>query len=255
MTGEARREALLRELQPAIEAARSFSGWSFSDIKVRDLEPGPPWDYEALVREHAAVAATTLDLGTGGAEFFSRVMAAARGRVVATEEWHVNAPIARDALAPIGGSLVRASAERALPFVDGSFDLIIDRHEAIVPAEVARVLAPGGTFITQQVGPANWREINRFVGRRGWFGDHLNRYPDELRASGCDVEQRRHEWKVAYAGIADLVYMLLVGPWEVPGFDPVAEIDALVAIEDVLTTPRGLELTFSRYLLIARRPQ
>ncbi len=34
----------------------------------------------------------------------------------------------------------------------GRFDLILNRHESYHPGEIARVLAPGGTFLTQQVG-------------------------------------------------------------------------------------------------------
>ena len=38
-----------------------------------------------------------------------------------------------------------------LPFRDGSLDLICNRHESFLAVEVSRVLAPGGTFVTQQV--------------------------------------------------------------------------------------------------------
>jgi hypothetical protein len=48
--------------------------------------------------------------------------------------------------------------------------------------------------------------------------------------------------------------MLLVAPWEIPGFDPLAEIEAIIAMEDGLRTPDGVVMTFARYLLIARRP-
>lgn len=257
MTASAeRRERTLAQLRPYIEAARTFSGWSFGDVRVTHLEPRPSWDYEALVREHASRATSVIDLGTGGAEFYSRMAAELPPgvRIVATEEWHVNAPIARDALAPLGGSVVRASAERALPFRGESFDLVIDRHEALVPAEVVRVLTPGGTLITQQVGHGNWREIDAFFGRRGWFGDHFNIYQDEMREAGCEVTAMQHAWKVAYGSLGDLVYMLLVAPWEVPDFDPEREIDALIAIQDALGTARGIELTFARYLIVARKP-
>jgi hypothetical protein len=35
-----------------------------------------------------------------------------------------------------------------LPFRDGSLELICNRHESFVAAEVSRVLAIGGTFVT-----------------------------------------------------------------------------------------------------------
>ena len=40
----------------------------------------------------------------------------------------------------------------ALPFEDSSFSLVVSRHESYVASEVARVLRPGGLFLTQQLG-------------------------------------------------------------------------------------------------------
>ena len=248
-----RRDDLLREIEPWIERARAFSGWDFPDIRPRDLEPGPPWDYGAIVRGALASSRAVLDLGTGGAEFFAQAAAGFQGRMAATEAWHVNAPIARDRLAPLGGHVVRADAEYAIPFGDGAFDLIIDRHEAVDPDEVARVLARGGRFITQQVGNDNWRELDVFF-TRAEFGDHYTRYQEQLRERGLAVEARQHRWRIAYASIGEIVFMLLVAPWEVPGFDPVAQLDQLLAFEESVRTANGIEMTFDRYLLNARKP-
>jgi SAM-dependent methyltransferase len=254
MSDQARRARMLEHLAPYIERARSFSGWGFSGIRIKHLGPEPPWDYEAFVRAHAASARSMIDLGTGGGEFYSTIVGGFVGRAVATEEYHVNAPIARDRLAPLGVHVVRASADHAMPFADASFDLVIDRHEALNPMDVARTLRPGGTAITQQVTTGNWQEVHRWFPRRPDFGDHYARYQQGFRAAGLEVEAQEHEWKVAYESIGDFVYMLLVAPWEVPDFDPVAEIEEVIAMEDGLRTPDGIVVTFARYLIIARKP-
>lgn len=151
MASESRAEALAR-LRPWVERASEFSGWDFSDLRVRDLEAGPRWDYASVVAQHADGATAVLDLGTGGGERLAGMRADLPDRVVATESWHLNAPIAQDRLRPLGVDVVRAwSEEGALPFGGGSFDLVIDRHEGLDPAEVARVLRGGGTLVTQQV--------------------------------------------------------------------------------------------------------
>jgi hypothetical protein len=49
--------------------------------------------------------------------------------------------------------------------------------------------------------------------------------------------------------------MLMVAPWEIPGFDPEAEIDALLALEDAHGTDQGIVLTLSRYVMTARKPR
>ncbi|CAM3261815.1 hypothetical protein OCAE111667_00205 [Occultella aeris] len=53
-----------------------------------------------------------------------------------------------------------------LPLPDATFAVVLDRHEAYDPAEVSRVLAPGGGFLTQQVGSADGTRLNvapRFI--------------------------------------------------------------------------------------------
>ncbi len=248
-----RRAQAIEALRPYVEKARGFSGWTFDDVRIRHLGPALPWDYEAIAREHALGAASIVDLGTGGGERLAGIVPAAPGRVVATEEWEVNAPVARDRLRLLGVGVVRADSLR-LPFADAAFDLVLDRHEALEPAEVGRALRPGGRMVTQQCGPHDWPELSRFLPMTV-FPDHYHAYQDGFRAAGLVVEEARwHEERIAFETLGDLVYMLLLMPWDLPGFDPVASIDALLAIEDALGTGEGIVVTEMRYLIVARKP-
>ena len=248
-----RRAYTLAALQPYIERARSFSGWAFADVNLRYLAPPAPWDYEALAREYARRARSIVDLGTGGGEVLSRIIPGIDARVVATEEWHVNAPIAERRLRPLGAQVVRADSLR-LPFTAESFDLVLDRHEALAPAGAARIIAPSGTIITQQCGPDDWPELRRFLDKVR-FDDHFVAYQQGFADAGLTVTDARwHERRVAFAALGDLVYMILVAPWSFPRFDPAADIDALLALEDALTTPDGIVVTEVRYLIVAHKP-
>jgi len=248
-----RRARTLAALQPYIERARSFSGWSFADVNFRYLDPPAPWEYEALAREYARRARSVVDLGTGGGEVLSRIISGIDALVVATEEWHVNAPIAAHRLRPLGAQVVRAESLR-LPFAGESFDLVLDRHEALAPADVARVTARGGTVITQQCGPDDWPELRRFV-EKVKFDDHFAAYQQGFDDAGLAVTDARwHERRVAFAELGDLVYMILVAPWSFPRFDPAADIAALLALEDALTSPDGIVVTEVRYLIVAHKP-
>lgn len=263
MVSEEERAKALERLRPYIEQAASFSGWSFPDFDVRPLEPGPSWDYERLVCEAARDATAVLDLGTGGGEFIASVRDSLPGRLVVTEEWHVNAPVAYRRLAPLGAGVVRARS-LMLPFRDATFDLVIDRHEELSPSEVARVLRPGGRVVTQQVGPENWRELRRyFVGataglrgsRVGDFGDIRGDYARGFASAGLTVvRDEQHDYKVAYGALGVMVFMLLVTPWTIPDFDVERDLDALLALEAGCTTEDGLVLTWSRFLLVAKKP-
>src|SRR4051812_43071946 len=114
---EERRARALAQIAPFVERARAFSGWNFDDLRVTPVEPSPypngrktTWDYVALAREHAAGRGTVIDLGTGGGEVYSRIVDGIDARFVASEEWHVNAPVARDRLRALSVEVVHASS-------------------------------------------------------------------------------------------------------------------------------------------------
>lgn len=247
-----RRRNTVQALEPYIDRARTFSGWSFDDVSMRPLDPGPSWDYQAIARDYASRARSIVDLGTGGGEALARIIRGLNARVVATEEWVVNAPVARKRLAPFGASVVRGSGLQ-LPFVGGSFDLVLDRHEELDPAEIIRVLETGGRIITQQVIPEQWPELTPFFPQRQIFPDHFALYSQAFEAAGMRVRTAREEHRVAYADLGDVVYMLLVTPWTIPSFDPAKDIDTLLALEDACRTTDGIVLTEGHYLIDAEK--
>lgn len=255
MTDDALRRHAIEELAPYIERARTFTGWDFSAMRVTPLGPEPPWDYEAIARAEAGRASRVLDVGTGGGEVLSRVMAGIRARVVATEQWHVNAPIARDCLRPLAIDVVCARVDYGeIPFADAAFDLVLSRHEAILPEDIDRVLRPGGLFLTQQVAKENLEELREFFPRKTRWPDHYTQYQSAFRRMGYRVDAQTHARKIAYAALGEVVFLLLAAPWEIEGFDPVAEIDDLLQLEEAHACPDGIALTEARYLIVARKP-
>ena len=205
------------------------------------------------MRTHAAHATAILDLGTGGAEFFrtgdARRVGADRGDGGLARE----RPLALARLAPSGGRVVRASAGSGLPFRAAAFDLIVARHERST-RPTSRASCDPVASSSRSRWARNWCELARHFPRRTDFGDHLASYRDTFRTAGLEVEVRSHEWKVAYETLGDFVFMLLVAPWEIPDFDPVRDVEALMALEDDLRCEYGIEVTFSRYLIVARKP-
>ena len=246
------REAAIEGLQPFAERARGFSGWKFG-VDARHLGPPLPWDYEELVRGVARGVTAVLDVGTGGGERLASMRDALPARVVASEQWHVNAPVAHARLAPLGVEVVQAADEVA-PFARNSFDLVINRHSSPDPAEVDRVLRPGGMFVTQQVGRANWEELASHFPRLHDWGDLLGRYMREFRELGLNVSVREHQERVAYPSLGEFVYMLSVASWTIPDFDVERDIDALLALERDCLSDEGFVVTEDRYLLTARKP-
>jgi SAM-dependent methyltransferase len=251
------REQILASLRPYAERARRLQGW---ELEVTPVPLGPPlpWDYATRARELLAGAQAVLDLGTGGGERFAEILgssAAPARRAVATEAWEVNAPVAAARLAPAGARVVQASSLR-LPFADESFDLVLSRHEELAPAEVARLLRPGGSVLTQQCHPDDWSELRRFFPRMADFGPHDRLYREGLQAAGLTlIQAREHAQAVAYQSLGDIVYLLTAAPWMIPDFDVERDLEALLAVEAELGGPPGIVLTEGRYLLEARRPE
>jgi hypothetical protein len=146
-----------------------------------------------------------------------------------------------------------------------TFDLVFDRHEELGPAEVARVLRPGGTIVTQQIGPENWCELRRYfggatAGNRGEArfndgGDIRGEYASGFDSAGLRLlRNEQHDYKVAYQSLVDFVFMLLITPWTIPDFDVTRDLELLLQLEADCAHPEGLVLTWSRLLVVAEKP-
>jgi SAM-dependent methyltransferase len=149
------------EFDQLVAAALAYrmEGWDWSALAGRSVAPPPPWDYRAEVRAAIPQARTLRDMGTGGGEFLSR-LAPLPPETWATESYLPNLPVAQARLAPLGVRVVAVADETRLPLPDAHVDLVINRHESFDPSELRRILRPGGTFLTQQVGGQDNRALN-----------------------------------------------------------------------------------------------
>ena len=143
----------------AEEAIAHIHGWDFSHINDRYTEECDlPWDYRAEALDALRPDSRILDLDTGGGEFLLS-LGHPLSLTAATEHFAPNVELCRQTLLPLGVDFRDAAADGPLPFPDGCFDLVLNRHGSFDPREVFRVLRPGGVFLTQQVGEHNDREL------------------------------------------------------------------------------------------------
>lgn len=246
------------ELLAAEAYARTKTGWDPGFIDSRHIGPPIPWDYEALAHEALRLSRCAIDLGTGGGEVLARIAAGSHfARLIATEAWAPNARLAHEHLRKQRIPVVRcANGEGTLPFKDEAFDLVLDRHEALDPAEVDRVLVPGGTLLTQQCTPDSFPELHRYFDRAVRFPDHYHNYADALRGLGYAVEIERHDFETGFPALSELVQMLVIAPWYVPDLDVKCDLEPLRRLEAELSRPGGeIVLREGRYLLRAVKPQ
>lgn len=236
--------------------AQAFSGWDFSFLDGRWQEEPPPWDYTALARAAVQTAASLLDLGTGGGELLASLAPLPR-HTRATENYPPNLPLARRALEPLGVQVAALESDEHLPFAEGEFDLVINRHESYDAKEVFRVLQPGGIFLTQQVGGRDCLGINLALGAEPDFGYahwDLAYAAAELRAAGFELLTARESFPVTRVrDIGALVYYLKAIPWQIAGFSAAAYRARLLAIHEDMTRLGPLEVQSHRFILKAKR--
>ena len=202
--------------------AAPIDGWDFSWLDGRATEERPTWGYSRLVAARAASASAMLDVQSGGGELLAG-LPAWPPLLVATEGYAPNVAKAAQRLRSRGGFVVQADDDRAaLPFPDATFDLVTSRHPITAWwSELARVLAPGGTYLSQEVGPDSARELSERI--MGPWPPGSVRDPEQARAAaeaaGLDVVDLRSErLRMTFGDVGAVVYFLRLVVWIVPGF-------------------------------------
>lgn len=200
-------------------------GWDFSSLNGRMTESSEPWDFAAIYRDNLRDRDHVLDIGTGGGEYLLRFADLLPVDTVATEGWSQNVPVARANLAAYRIQVVEYAAPEdepdsvRMPFADDRFDLVLNRHESYSALELARVIEPGGTFVTQQVASDECGELDEI------FGDARPRPPDvrldsaraALEAAGFEVtESAETRGEYVFDDVASLIAYWQLVSWETP---------------------------------------
>jgi len=110
------------------ETAAHIHGWDFSHIHGRyEEEADLPWEYAAIVRRYLNDGLRILDYDTGGGEFLLSLHHP-YDQTAATEGYPPNVKLCRDTLLPLGIDFRECHDPAHIPFPDGSFDRILNRH-------------------------------------------------------------------------------------------------------------------------------
>lgn len=240
------------------EQQQPFTGWDFSHLDGRMLEEQPPWSYSSRAAELMRLSSALLDLGTGGAERLLKLREHWPARVVATEEYPPNFRLATQRLAPFGVPVldVHLTDTDPMPFADGEFDLILNRHSAFNPHEVSRLLAPGGTFFTQQVDGLWAADLLAVFGAAPqWPDSSPAKYVPQLQAAGLEtIDNREWSGRIAFSDVGAIVYYLKAVPWLVPGFSVETHLPVLLSLQRRLERGESLSFSARKYLLEAYKP-
>jgi SAM-dependent methyltransferase len=235
------------------EAQQPFTGWDFSYLDGRMLEDQAPWSYTTRAMELMDQSSSVIDLGTAGGERLLMMRAHWPPKVVVTEDYPPNVRLATERLTPLGVQVVdvELSDDAPMPFADGEFDLVLNRHTAFNALEVGRILAPGGTFLTQQV-HGLWAQdlLAAFDVHPQWPEATPEKYIPLLRAAGLHIVDVQ-EWvgKLAFTDVGAIVYYLKAVPWSVPDFTVETHLEHLFRLQHKLESGEELAFEARKYLI------
>ncbi|MCB5181128.1 methyltransferase domain-containing protein [Streptomyces antimicrobicus] len=239
----------------------SVEGWDFSWLDGRASEQRPSWGYQKMLGAKLAAVRSALDVQTGGGEVLAGAVGAGGPPLLAaTESWPPNVDKATRLLHPLGAVVVATPDEPPLPFGDEAFDLVTSRHPVTIWwEEIARVLRPGGTYFSQQVGPASVFElVEYFLGPQPEEVRRA-RHPDDAvadaRKAGLEVVDLRSErLRTEFHDIGAVIYFLRKVIWMVPGFTVAGHRDRLRELHERIESEGPFVAHTARFLIEARKP-
>ncbi len=255
------------QLRRVAAAVGELHGWDFS--RVRAARDPVPWNYAEVVRRFLQPESRVLDIGTGGGEKFL-LLAGHADLAVGSDPDRAMIRTARENRPPEleGKVLFAVGRAQELPFVGGSFDVVLNRHAPVFVDEIVRVLRPGGLFITQQVGGRNTQSIftafgwdsNDEVWREYWRREGLP--PQDVaglswrfREAGCAVVARGvYDVGYSFLDLESLVFWLKSAPLP-EEFDPGRHSHGVNRLLGGSRAPRGIATNEHRELLIVRKGQ
>lgn len=242
----------------AEEQSAHIHGWDFSHIADRYAEEDDlPWDYRTVIEQYRKPDMNILDMDTGGGEFLLS-LSHPHGNTAATEGYPPNVELCQHTLSPLGIDFRPADAGRTLPFEDGRFDLVLNRHGDFNTQEIHRVLKPGGLFITQQVGAENDRELVELLlpheTALPFPEQYLTLTEAKLRTADFEILDGQECFRpIRFFDVGALVWFARIIEWEFPGFSVDTCLDGLNKAQNILDNTGYIEGRIHRFLLVARK--
>ena len=240
------------------EERQPFTGWDFSYLDGRLIEGREHWSYFDRASAPMQCSVSMLDMDTGGGEKLLSLQEHWSERVVATEDYLPNVNLATERLSSLGVQVVNVSVSdiEPMPFADGEFNLILNRHAPFNSSEVARVLSVGGTFLTQQVHRMwAWDLVASFDAAPQFPDARLGKNVPRLEVAGLTI-QTVEEWEgyLVFTDVGAIVYYLKAIPWMVPGFTVETHLRNFLALQEMLEAGGELVFHAAKYLIEARKP-
>ena len=144
-----------------------------------------------------------------------------------------------------------------IPYDDGTFDIVINRHGDFCAKELHRLLKAGGLFITEQVGGENDIDLIRMV-----LPDTPISYPElnlktqqqVFEEAGFQIVQAEEAFRpIIFRDVGAFVWFARIIEWEFPDFSVERCFDHLLDMQKQVEAQGRIEGTIHRYLIVAKK--
>jgi len=239
------------------EEIAHIRGWDFSHIDGRYTEQDDlPWNYRAVIEEYLTPEMKILDIDTGGGEFLLSLNHP-HENTAAMENYPPNVELCKEVLLPMGIDFRPGDGKGIIPFDDGSFDMVINRHGDFNAEEIHRVLKPDGFFITQQVGAENDRELVKLLcgeTEMPFPEQYLNITSNKFEDAGFRILRGEECFRpIRFYDVGALVWFARIIQWEFPDFSVDTHLENLLSAQSVLEEHGSIDGSIHRFLLVARK--
>lgn len=241
----------------AEENIAHIHGWDFSHIDGRYTEEEDlPWDYRETISRYLKGSMRILDMDTGGGEFLLSLNHPYEN-TAATEGYPPNVELCKQVLLPLGIDFRPGDGTMELPFENGRFDMVINRHGDFNAADIYRILKPGGLFITQQVGAENDRELVELLcgaTELPFPEQYLDITYRKFREAGFEILDAQECFRpIRFYDVGALVWFARIIEWEFPNFSVDTCLDRLLHAQQILERNGCIEGKIHRFLLVAQK--
>ena len=239
------------------EKIAKIKGWDFSHLDGRwtDNSETLPWDYRTVVLKYLKSEMKILDIDTGGGEMLLSFCHPAEN-VCVTDGYKPNFEFCKSKLSPLGITVKEGTAD-SLPYDNESFDIVLNRHGDLSPAEANRVLKKGGLFITQQVGAENDREFVKLLipeAKIPFPDQYLKVQTERFKNTGFEItEQNESSYTIRFLDVGALVWFAKIIEWEFIGFSVDTCKQQLFEAQAILSEEGFIEGKAHRFYFVAKK--